>query len=120
KKIRTATTQKIPFLLLAGARDVEAGAVSFRFRDGSQHNGVPVDDAVAAITAWARSRTNASPTADGFDIAELVGAPQQGLGGCPPPSRGRRHTRRPRTGRVARSASPVAPAGWDGCGRRTA
>ena len=44
KKIRTHTLQKVPFLLLAGARDVEAGAVSFRFRDGTQLNGVPVDD----------------------------------------------------------------------------
>src|SRR5918912_1448112 len=44
KKIRTHTLQKVPFLLLAGARDAEAGAVSFRFRDGSQVNGVPVDD----------------------------------------------------------------------------
>ena len=42
KKIRTHTLQKVPFLLLAGARDAEAGAVSFRFRDGSQLNGVPV------------------------------------------------------------------------------
>ena len=55
KKIRTHTTQKVPFLLLAGAADVEAGAVSFRFRDGSQVNGVPVADAVAAIAAWAAS-----------------------------------------------------------------
>ena len=35
KKIRTHTLQKVPFLLLAGARDAEAGAVSFRFRDGT-------------------------------------------------------------------------------------
>src|SRR5919206_246706 len=52
KKIRTHTTQKVPFLLLAGNKDVEAGAVSFRFPDGSQINGVPVHDAVKAITAW--------------------------------------------------------------------
>ncbi|WP_261568487.1 threonine--tRNA ligase [Frankia gtarii] len=49
KKIRTAQKQKVPFMLLAGDEDVAKGAVSFRFRDGSQRNGVPVDDAVAEI-----------------------------------------------------------------------
>ncbi|MEO7126439.1 MAG: threonine--tRNA ligase [Nakamurella sp.] len=68
KKIRTATTQKVPFQLLAGAKDVESGAVSFRFRDGTQLNGVPVDAAVAAITAWAASRSNVSPSADNFTV----------------------------------------------------
>ncbi len=42
KKIRNHTTQKVPFMLLAGERDVEAGAVGFRFRDGTQINGGPV------------------------------------------------------------------------------
>ncbi len=64
KKIRTASKQKIPFVLLAGATDAEAGAVSFRFRDGSQRNGVPVDDAVQQIADWVASRSNADPTAD--------------------------------------------------------
>ncbi|QAY61911.1 threonine--tRNA ligase [Microbacterium protaetiae] len=49
KKIRTHTTQKIPFQLIAGEQDRAAGAVSFRFRDGSQRNGVPVDEAVRVI-----------------------------------------------------------------------
>ncbi|SNQ48909.1 Threonine--tRNA ligase [Frankia canadensis] len=49
KKIRTAQKQKVPFMLLAGDDDVAKGAVSFRFRDGSQRNGVPVDDAVTEI-----------------------------------------------------------------------
>ncbi|WP_041939653.1 MULTISPECIES: threonine--tRNA ligase [Frankia] len=49
KKIRTAQKQKVPFMLLAGDEDVAKGAVSFRFRDGTQRNGVPVDDAVAEI-----------------------------------------------------------------------
>lgn len=49
KKIRTAQKQKVPFMLLAGNDDVAAGAVSFRFRDGTQRNGVPVDDAIAEI-----------------------------------------------------------------------
>ncbi|GDY28786.1 threonine--tRNA ligase [Gandjariella thermophila] len=66
KKIRTHTTQKVPFLLLAGGKDVEAGAVSFRFRDGTQVNGVPVDRAVAAITEWIARRDNTSPTAESF------------------------------------------------------
>ncbi|HEY2764672.1 MAG TPA: threonine--tRNA ligase [Pseudonocardiaceae bacterium] len=63
KKIRTHTTQKVPFMLLAGSQDVESGAVSFRFRDGSQLNGVPVEDAVAAVTGWVERRENSSPTA---------------------------------------------------------
>ncbi|NLE78968.1 MAG: threonine--tRNA ligase [Rhodococcus sp.] len=70
KKIRTHTTQKVPFMLLAGERDVEAGAVSFRFRDGSQVNGVPVDKAVAIVTEWIAKRENASPTADAFASGE--------------------------------------------------
>ncbi|NHI17144.1 threonine--tRNA ligase [Microbacterium sp. CBS5P-1] len=49
KKIRTHTTAKVPLLLIAGDQDRQAGTVSFRFRDGSQRNGVPVDEAVALI-----------------------------------------------------------------------
>jgi len=64
KKIRTHTTQKVPFLLLAGAKDAEASAVSFRFRDGGQINGVPTDRAVEAIAGWIARRENASPTAE--------------------------------------------------------
>jgi threonyl-tRNA synthetase len=66
KKIRTHTTGKVPFLLLAGATDVEAGAVSFRFRDGSQLNGVAIEAAVAAIVDWVARRDNSEPTADAF------------------------------------------------------
>ncbi|GIG24287.1 threonine--tRNA ligase [Cellulomonas denverensis] len=54
KKIRNAATQKIPFVLIAGGEDAEAGAVSFRFRDGSQENGVPVADAVQRIVTAVR------------------------------------------------------------------
>jgi threonyl-tRNA synthetase len=64
KKIRTASKQKVPFVLLAGATDAEAGAVSFRYRDGSQRNGVPVDDAVQQIADWVTARHNADPTAE--------------------------------------------------------
>ncbi|KQR93101.1 MAG: threonine--tRNA ligase [Microbacterium ginsengisoli] len=49
KKIRTHTTQKVPLQLIAGELDRAAGTVSFRFRDGSQTNGVPVDDAIALV-----------------------------------------------------------------------
>ncbi len=56
KKIRNHTKAKVPFQLIAGSDDVEAGAVSFRFRDGSQDNGVPVDDAIARIVDAVRAR----------------------------------------------------------------
>jgi threonyl-tRNA synthetase len=49
KKIRNATLQKVPFQLIVGEKDRDAGAVSFRFRDGTQENGIPVADAVARI-----------------------------------------------------------------------
>ncbi len=49
KKIRTAQKQKVPYMLIAGDDDVAKDAVSFRYRDGSQNNGVPVDDAVAEV-----------------------------------------------------------------------
>jgi threonyl-tRNA synthetase len=64
KKIRTASKQKVPFALIAGATDAEAGAVSFRYRDGSQRNGVPIGDAVREVVDWVRARHNADPTAD--------------------------------------------------------
>ncbi|HZG90644.1 MAG TPA: threonine--tRNA ligase, partial [Pseudonocardia sp.] len=66
KKIRTHTLQKVPFLLLAGGRDAEAGAVSFRFRDGSQVNGVPVAEAVRRVVDWIAARDNTAPTAEAF------------------------------------------------------
>jgi len=56
KKIRNAQKQKVPFMLIAGAEDIEAGAVSFRFRDGTQDNGIPVDEAVSRIVAAVRER----------------------------------------------------------------
>jgi threonyl-tRNA synthetase len=70
KKIRTHTMQKVPFMLLAGAKDVESGSVSFRFRDGTQVNGVPVDRAIAAVEDWITRRVNDSPTAETFSPAE--------------------------------------------------
>ena len=56
KKIRNASTQKVPFVLIAGGEDVEAGAVSFRYRDGHQDNAVPVAEAVERIVAVVRDR----------------------------------------------------------------
>ncbi len=56
KKIRNAQTQKVPFMVIVGDTDIEAGAVSFRYRSGDQDNGVPVDDAIERIAAAIRSR----------------------------------------------------------------
>jgi len=50
KKIRNAQLQKVPFMVIAGDRDMEEGAVSFRYRNGDQDNGVPVDEAVQRVT----------------------------------------------------------------------
>ena len=56
KKIRNAQLQKVPFMMIAGDQDVEAGAVSFRYRDGHQDNGVPVAEAIARVQAAVASR----------------------------------------------------------------
>jgi threonyl-tRNA synthetase len=64
KKIVNHTSQKVPFMLLAGDRDVEAEAVSFRFGDRTQLNGVPLESAVNAIVQWIADRENAVPTAE--------------------------------------------------------
>jgi threonyl-tRNA synthetase len=57
KKIRTHTTHKVPLQLIAGEQDRAAGTVSFRFRDGTQENGVPVEDAVRRILDAIAART---------------------------------------------------------------
>lgn len=56
KKIRNAQLQKIPFMLIAGGEDVEKGAVSFRYRDGRQDNGVPIAEAIERVVAAVESR----------------------------------------------------------------
>jgi threonyl-tRNA synthetase len=56
KKIRTAQSQKIPFMLIAGDDDVAKGAVSFRYRNGEQKNGVLIADAIAEIVEAVKSR----------------------------------------------------------------
>ena len=63
KKIRTAQQLKIPSMALAGDQDVADATVSFRYRDGSQRNGVPLDKAVAHVVEVVRSRTNVGPSA---------------------------------------------------------
>ena len=68
KKIRNHTLQKVPFMLLAGARDADVEAVSFRFRDGSQINAVPWSAAVDAIVDWVTQRRNASPDGENFVV----------------------------------------------------
>ena len=56
KKIRNASKSKVPFILIAGEEDRAAGAVSFRYRDGSQKNGVPIADAIAEVLSAIESR----------------------------------------------------------------
>ena len=58
KKIRNAAKEKSPFTLIAGGEDAEAGAVSFRYRDGHQENGIPVAEAVAHIADVVERRVN--------------------------------------------------------------
>ncbi|MEU8251231.1 threonine--tRNA ligase [Nonomuraea sp. NPDC048916] len=57
KKIRNAQKAKVPFMLLAGDDDIANGAVSFRYRDGEQKNGVPVDQAISEIVDAVEHRT---------------------------------------------------------------
>jgi threonyl-tRNA synthetase len=56
KKVRNAQMQKIPFMLIAGEEDQKAGAVSFRYRNGEQKNGVPLAEAIAEILATVAAR----------------------------------------------------------------
>ncbi|MDR1790867.1 MAG: threonine--tRNA ligase [Propionibacteriaceae bacterium] len=56
KKIRNAVKQKVPYILIAGAEDVEANAVSFRYRDGSQNNQISVETALAEVLAAIRDK----------------------------------------------------------------
>lgn len=56
KKIRNAQLQKVPFMIIAGDDDIAAGAVSFRYRDGRQDNGVPLDEAIRRVADAVASR----------------------------------------------------------------
>ena len=105
KKIRTHTTQKVPFQLIAGEEDRAAGTVSFRFRDGTQENGVPIAEAVARIRGAidrARRSTTAWP-----DLTLTDHEPGE-------PTRGRR------AGRRRGATSPACPTSSSACGPRTA
>ena len=57
KKVRNAQMQKIPFMVIAGEEDQKAGAVSFRYRNGEQKNGIPIRDAIAEIKKVVQERT---------------------------------------------------------------
>ncbi|MBC2868928.1 threonine--tRNA ligase [Streptomyces mexicanus] len=56
KKIRNAQKQKVPFMVIVGDDDMNAGTVSFRYRDGSQENGIPSDEAIAKIVKVVEER----------------------------------------------------------------
>jgi threonyl-tRNA synthetase len=56
KKVRNAQMQKIPYMIIAGEEDVNAGAVSFRYRNGDQKNGIPIAEAIAEILATVSKR----------------------------------------------------------------
>ena len=57
KKVRNAQIQKIPFMVIAGEEDQKAGAVSFRYRNGEQKNGIPIKDAIAEIKKVVQERS---------------------------------------------------------------
>lgn len=63
KKVRNAQLQKIPFMVIAGDDDQNADTVSFRYRDGSQRNGVPRGEAIQHVVDFVKSRVNTSPSA---------------------------------------------------------
>jgi threonyl-tRNA synthetase len=66
KKIRTQAKLHVPVIMIAGEHDATAGSVSFRFRDGSQRNGIPVDDAIAALQRLDASHAQIN-SADDYD-----------------------------------------------------
>ena len=96
KKIRTAQQQKIPFMVIAGDDDVAAGTVSFRYRDGSQRNGVPLAEAVAHVARRGqlpdqRGTVRAEltrPAADRLDSPRTAGAPARDDRRSPDPRAG--------------------------------
>ncbi|MDO4716705.1 MAG: threonine--tRNA ligase [Propionibacteriaceae bacterium] len=66
KKIRNATRSKAPFILIVGGEDRDAGSVSFRYRNGQQRNGIPVDQAVEEIVGYIARRGNDDPAPESF------------------------------------------------------
>jgi threonyl-tRNA synthetase len=57
KKVRNAQMQKVPFMVIAGEEDMAVGAVSFRYRNGEQKNGIPIAQAIAEIQKTVAERT---------------------------------------------------------------
>jgi len=57
KKIRNAQMEKIPFMMIAGEEDQNAKSVSFRYRNGEQRNGIPIDEAIAEVLKVISERT---------------------------------------------------------------
>lgn len=72
KKIRNHTKAKVPFQLIVGEDDRDRNAVSFRFRDGTQENGVPVDDAIRRIVACIETRAQVLTAADFAEATEAT------------------------------------------------
>ena len=64
KKIRNAAAQKIPVQIIAGEEDRANGAVSFRFRDGSQRNGIPIADAIDLLVTAVRDHRQVTSAED--------------------------------------------------------
>jgi threonyl-tRNA synthetase len=56
KKIRNAQTEKIPFMMIAGEEDQKVGAVSFRYRNGEQKNGIPIKEAIDEVLSAIKNR----------------------------------------------------------------
>jgi len=57
KKIRNAQLEKIPFMMIAGEEDQLKGSVSFRYRNGEQRNGIPIEEAIAEVLKAVNERT---------------------------------------------------------------
>ena len=57
KKIRNAQMEKIPYMMIAGEEDQKNGAISFRYRNGEQKNGIPIDEAIKEVLSAIKNRT---------------------------------------------------------------
>jgi threonyl-tRNA synthetase len=75
RKIREAQRAKVPFMVLAGEKDVAQHSVSFRYRNGQQRNFVPVDEAIAQVVDFVRSRDNRDPSPDTVPAAAQGSGP---------------------------------------------
>ena len=49
--------EKIPFMMIAGEEDQLKGSVSFRYRNGEQRNGIPIEEAIAEVLKAVNERT---------------------------------------------------------------